>query len=57
MGLQPPSPSKANIGDIWVDPITAHRFVFTGENLDQINYGWIPWTLENEKYEYQRGEG
>lgn len=53
MSLQPPAPGKSNIGDVWVDPITAHRFVFTGENLDQTNYGWVPWTLRNEQYDYE----
>ena len=41
MSLQPPAPSKSKIGDVWVDPITADRFVFTGENLESVNYGWV----------------
>jgi hypothetical protein len=56
VSLSPPPPSRSKIGDVWVDPITAHRFIFTGENLDEINYGWIPWELRNEQYEYERDE-
>lgn len=51
MSLQPPPPSRSQIGDVWVDPITANRFVFTGENLDEVNYGWVAWELRNEELE------
>jgi hypothetical protein len=54
MSLLLPPPEQAQIGDIWVDPLTAHRFVFTGENLDDWEYGWVPWDLQNERYEYER---
>lgn len=40
---------KATIGDLWVDPINAHWFIFTGENLDEINYGWVPYQLPPER--------
>lgn len=33
----------------------ADRYVFTGENLDAINYGWVRWDLRNEQVEYERG--
>ena len=55
MSLQPP-PGKSQIGQVWVDPITGHRFVFTGENLGEINYGWEPWDLVNEWVEYERDD-
>lgn len=54
MSLLPPRGEV--VGQVWVDPITGHRFVFTGENLDEVNYGWVPWDLWNEEYEYKRGE-
>src|SRR5262249_38929142 len=56
VSLQPPSPERSQVGDVWVDPITADRFIFTGENLDQINYGWVRWDLASEQAKYERDE-
>jgi hypothetical protein len=53
MSLLPPGPSKSQVGDVWVDPLTARRYIFTGENLDDWNYGWMPWELRNEQHEYE----
>lgn len=40
MSLMPPAPEKSKVGDVWVDPVSADRYVFTGENLECVNYGW-----------------
>jgi len=56
MSLLPPPASKSEVGRVWVDPITAHKFVFTGENVDKPGGGWVPWDLQNERYEYERAE-
>lgn len=39
MSLQPPG--TAEVGQVWIDPITTDRYVFTGKNTDKPNYGWI----------------
>lgn len=49
MSVSPPPPEKANVGDVWVDPFDARRYIFTGEDLDEVMYGWKPWDLANEK--------
>jgi hypothetical protein len=56
MSLLPPPASKSEVGRVWVDPITAHKFVFTGENVDKPGGGWVPLDLQNERYEYERAE-
>jgi hypothetical protein len=46
----------AAVGQVWVDPITADRYIFTGENLDGLNYGWKRWDLASEQAAYERDE-
>ena len=31
MSMQPPPPERSQVGDVWVDPMSGHRFVFTGD--------------------------
>jgi hypothetical protein len=57
MSLSPPR--NPTIGQIWVDPFTAERFIFTGEigkRPDEAFDGWERWELRNEQYEYEQGE-
>jgi hypothetical protein len=51
-------PRHPQIGDVWVDPFTAERFVYTGESTDPTEAfdGWERWDLRNEQYEYERKE-
>ena len=60
MSLSPPV--SPQIGDVWVDPFTAERYVFSGVgefyspsglHLDALD-GWERWDLRNEQYEYER---
>ena len=63
MSLSPPR--KPSIGDVWVDPFDASRYVYSGTDkpfigaggvhLDAFD-GWEPWDLRNERYEYEREE-
>jgi hypothetical protein len=40
MSLTPPPADRSEIGDVWVDPITADRWEFTGDET-QGTYGWV----------------
>lgn len=55
MSVSPPPPSKAKIGDVWVDPFDAKRYIFTGENLDDYLYGWKPWDQITDRPDWPRG--
>lgn len=59
MSLAPPPPERSEIGDTWVDPITADRYEFLGDESIG-TYGWVnvgsnpelsrPWTsVEKER--------
>lgn len=64
MSLSPPR--KPGIGDVWVEPFTAERYIFTGTDepyiaasgahLDAFD-GWERWDLRNEQYAYERDGG
>jgi hypothetical protein len=56
VSMSPPPAARSKVGDVWVDPFDAHRYVFTGENLDKPMWGWVQWDLRNEQYEYERGD-
>jgi hypothetical protein len=59
-------PRKPNVGDVWVDPFDAARFIYTGTDKPYITKsgyhldafdGWERWDLRNEQYEYERDAG
>lgn len=52
MSLSPPPPEKSKLGDVWVDPFDARRYIYTGEDTE-IMWGWKPWDLANEKFDYE----
>lgn len=61
MSLTPPPPERSEVGDVWVDPITADRWEFTGDETQGV-YGWVNvgpnedhvWTLAAADEEYTR---
>lgn len=47
--LTPPKAEKSQVGQVWVSPITTEKYIFNGEQ-------WEPWTLENARALYEKGE-